>query len=225
MSTHHVVTKDYPENLSNGILICGINFGFSRKDEQLENRAVAPVAEPLSFFSDLAVNKTQFRARILTWLSSWGLPFSTQAGEEGEFERSFFQTNWLDTQTRSIKSDGPITNKTLVEESEGFLKLLEERHPSVIIFIGSQLIEALNDIRIRDRVVLILGPRSGNAEILTAELPQYAGTKFKMLVQQYGDTSIVSLPHPQAWGLSNDYIAALKPPMEIMGKILGKVSK
>ena len=36
MSTHPVVTQDYEENLHGGVMVCGINFGFSRKDELQE---------------------------------------------------------------------------------------------------------------------------------------------------------------------------------------------
>lgn len=219
MMNHRVITKDYPENLVGGIMICGINFGFSVADERREDEGVVSETEPLSFFSDRAVNNSRFRNRVLTWLSSWGLPFASSAGEEGAFERSIFQTNWLDTQTRSTTSDGAITLETLVQESASFLSLIQARQPSVIMLIGSYLIEALNDIRIRDRVVSILGARSGNAEIYRAELPDYRGTKFMLKAQRFGATQIVSLPHPQARGLSDEYVAALKPPCEILQRI------
>jgi len=220
--THHVITKDYPENLLGGIMVCGINFGYSAEDESLEKAGVATELEPLSFFSDKAVNNTRFRNRVLAWLSSWSFEFVTQKGQEGAFEHAFFQTNWLDTQTRNITSDGTITTKTLVDESDSFLRLLERRKPSVIIFVGSLMIEALNDIKIRDRVVSILGERSGNAKVYRAELPNYTGTKFKLLAQKFGDTQIISLPHPQARGIADEYVAALKPPIHVIHKIIEK---
>jgi hypothetical protein len=224
MLRHQVVTRDFPENLRGGIMICGINFGYSVEDEKRENRGTLSGPEPLSFFSDKAVNNTRFRNRILTWLCSWGLEFVTRAGEEGAFERSFFQTNWLNTQTRSITSNGAISVETLVQEADAFLRLLEQRKPTVIIFVGSQLIEALNDIRIRERVVSILGERSGNAEIYRGDLPNYKGTKFKMLTQTFGQTRIISLPHPQARGLSDEYVASLKPPVHILHRIVERMS-
>jgi hypothetical protein len=222
MNTHQVVTADYPENLLGGVMICGINFGFSKEDEQHESRGIATEEEPRSFFSDLSVNQTTFRRRILGWLTGWGLSFTTTAGQEGAFERSFFQTNWLDTQSRSVDSDGRISKKVLLDGSAGILSVIEERRPSVILFFGGDLIEVFNDISIRGRLESILGKRSGNPESLTSDLPSYTGTKFKMRVQQYGDTSIVSVPHPNSQGLTNEYIAALKPPMAVIDKMLAK---
>lgn len=219
-SMHRVVTKDYAENLCGGVMICGINFGYSDKDEAQENAGVFTESEPLSFFSDSAVNNTRFRKKVLNWLTGWGFEFVSQAGQEGVFERTFFQTNWLDTQTKSVDSNEPINHKLLVSESDGFLNLLECRKPSVVLFFGSMLIEVLNDIALRDRVVSILGQRSGNAEVFRAELPGYTGIQFKLLVQKFGETQIIGLPHPQARGVSDKYMAALKPPAHIFQRII-----
>jgi hypothetical protein len=219
---HQVITKNYPENHLGGIMICGINFGYSAEDETLEKAGVPAEPELRSFFSDKYVNNTRFRNKVLAWLSSWGFEFVVKKGQEGAFERSFFQTNWLDTQTRSITSDGSITVNTLVQEADSFLRLLESRKPSVILFFGSLMIEALNDINIRERVVSILGERSGNAEIYRAELPNYTGTRFKLLAQKFGKTQVISLPHPQARGISDEYVKALKPPIYVIKKIIEK---
>ncbi len=219
MSTHPVVTQDYEENLHGGVMVCGINFGFSQKDELQELKNTPKVPEPLSFFSDEAVNQTRFRARILKWLSGWGINLNRQKGEEGGIERSFFQTNWLDSQTRSVHSDENINIDMLVREADGFLQLLERRKPSVIFFFGRSLIEAMNDSRLRGRVTSILGVRSGNAQTYTAEAPDYRGRKWKMLVQSYGDTLVICLPHPQTRGLSDSYMAALPLPSQAAQRI------
>lgn len=223
--TPQIITQDYPENLLGGIMICGINFGYSVEDEALEKAGITPEQEPTSFFSDNTVNNTRFRNRVLAWLSSWGFELVTQKGQEGAFERAFFQTNWLGTQTRSVTSNGLITINTLVQEADGFLNLLDARKPSVIIFFGSRMIEALNNIAIRDKVISILGERSGNAEIYRAELPNYTGIKFKLLAQKFGETQIISLPHPQAHGISDKYVTALKPSDHIIHKIIDKHMK
>ena len=156
------------------------------------------------------------RNRVLNWLSSWGFLFVTTAGAESAFERSFFQSNWLDTQTRSVSSDEVINEETLVCESDSFLTLVQARKPTVIIFVGAKLIEAFNDIRNRERVDSILGSRSGNAEIYQADLPGYKGTKFKLLAQRFGETQIIGLPHPQSHGLTDEYMAGLKPPTHVI---------
>jgi len=217
---HPVITKDFPENLRFGVMVCGINFGYSQRDEELEQSCSAHEVDARSFFSDRSVNNTRFRNAVLKWLANWGLPFSYAPGDETPFDRSFFQTNWLNTQTRSIDSDEKITVRMMVEEADGILSLIEERKPSVILFFGAQMIEALNDISIRARVFSALGERSGNAEVHRANLPDYRGTKFKMLTQSYGETLIISLPHPQAIGITDEYMAVLKPTPQQIAKII-----
>lgn len=210
-STHPVITKSYPENRAGGIMVCGINFGFSKEDERAEETDGVYEQEPLSFFSDKAVNGTRFRNRLLTWLSLWNLLLETKAGSEGPLERSFFQTNWLPTQTHSISSDGVITIDVLVGEADSFLGLLQERRPKAIIFVGAQLIEALNDVRLRERVESILGARSGNAVIHRADASSSSCKVFKLLTQSFGSTQIISLPHVQSRGLTDNYMAGFGP--------------
>lgn len=217
---HPVITKDFPENLHGGVMVCGINFGYSLRDEELEQSSTQHALDAASFFSDKSVNNTRFRNTALKWLANWGLPFSYEPGDERPFDRSFFQTNWLNSQTRSINSDEKITVRMMVEEADSILSLIEERMPSVILFFGAQMIEALNDISIRARVVSALGERSGNAEVHRAKIPDYQGTDFKMLTQNYGETLIISLPHPQTIGISDQYMATLKPSPEQISKII-----
>lgn len=210
-SDHPVITKNYQENRVGGIMVCGINFGYSKEDERLEGAEEEREAEHLSFFSDTAVNDTRYRNRLLTWLSLWGVPLKTTAGTEGEFERSFFQTNWLPTQTHSVTSDGAITINVLVKEADGLLTLLHERRPKTVIFVGAILIEALNDIRLRERVESILGARSGNAVVHRASSSSSSRKAFKLLTQSFGSTQIVSLPHVQSRGLTDNYMEGFGP--------------
>lgn len=205
-------------------MVCGINFGYSVSDEEAERSGTSHKIEAASFFSDRSVNNTRFRNTALKWLANWGLPFSYGPGDEREFDRSFFQTNWINSQTRGIDSDEKITVSMMVDVAGSFLSLIEERKPSVILFFGAQMIEALNDISIRARVVSALGERSGNAEIHHANLPDYLGTKFKMLTQSYGETLIISLPHPQSIGITDEYMAALKPSPQQIAKIIKPLS-
>lgn len=221
-NNHQVTTKDYPENLHGGIMICGINYGYSNEDEKNESKSSIQAPDPKSFFSDASVNQSKFKLRLLLWLSSWGLELNTEKGKEGPFERSFFQTNWLDTQTRSVTSNEPITLDMLVKESAGILSLIEKRKPCVIILIGAKLIDAFNDISIRDKLVKSMGHRSGNAEARTADLPGYQGRKFKMYLQKFGETKVVCLPHPQSRGLTNDYVKALNPATFIINHFKNK---
>lgn len=206
---HQVITKDFPENMTDGVMLCGINFGYSQADEAKEMDAPNATTEPRSFFSDMSVNKTRFKERTLKWLNSFGLELTTQPASAGSRERLFFQTNWLDTQTRSVSSNERITVSSLVRDANGVVGLMERRKPKVIVFFGSTLIEAFNDIALRDRLVSLFGQRSGSAEVLTWDA--YSGRKFRVMTQSYGDTQLIGLPHPQARGLSDDFVAYFKP--------------
>ncbi|MAI34101.1 MAG: hypothetical protein CMM07_20840 [Rhodopirellula sp.] len=216
MDRHPVVTADYPENLTGGIMICGYNFGFSSQDQDDEEKGETAGESMPSFFSDAKVNNTLFRNRLLAWLNIWGRSMETDASRIEEYERSFFQTNWLGTQTNTIAED-EITIDKLVAESDGILSLIEDRKPRLIIFTGSDLIEALNDIRIRERVESILGSRPGNAEVFRSDVP-VGKTKFKLLKQDFPRTTVISVPHATGTrGLSDEYMAGFR---EIMRGLL-----
>lgn len=202
---HPVVTKDYPENLNGGIMVCGIDFGFTASDEEAERENTAPSSEePKSFFSDLAVRTTdKFRRRLLRWLDLWGVTLEKESGSESARERSFFQTNWLDTQNRN--NSGPVDD--LVDGADHFLKLLEDRKPRVILFSGANLIEALNNGRIRKKVEKTLGAWPGKASIHKMEAVG-GGKSFTVRVQHWQNTTVISLPHPTgSWGISDSYMA------------------
>lgn len=210
MLDHQVITATYPENYFGGIMICGINYGYSSQDESKEHDTTTSQALSLSFFSNASIDRGRFSPRIQKWLNSWGFGFASKPGEETSFEKSFLQTNWLDTQSRSVTSDGKITVNTLVEESTSFLELLKQRKPSTIVFAGSSLIEAFNDIRIRDQIEDIFGERSGKPDIYVASNSSEYKRQFKVLHQRYGSTHVISLPHPQTRGLSDEYMSNIK---------------
>lgn len=201
---HHVVTKDYPENLHGGVMACGIDFGFSKADEEDEAQSASVQVELKSFFSDVSVRKSdKFRQRVLSWLALWGAGLNSELDKVTSNERSYFQTNWLDEQNRS--NDGPVG--LLVNNCNGILELIEDRKPRLIIFCGANLIEALNDVSIRERVEVILGKRPGNA-FAYQRPPINGGKQFKVLVQKWPNTTVVSIPHPTGTrGVQDTYMA------------------
>ncbi len=207
--THRVVTQDFPENLNGGIMICGINFGFGVEDEKIEASGQNVPDEPSSTFSDRSVNNTRFRNRILRWLESWDIPLSTAASDASPLDRAFFQTNWLDTQTKNTTNDEPITVNLLVEKADSILGLIEQRQPSIVLFVGSELIEALNDSRLRNKVEQLLGQRPGNAQIHRRQSPE-GKKQFKILTQKFPRAQIISLPHTQSLGLTDAYMAQFR---------------
>ena len=223
---HPIVTRDYPENISGGIMVCGINFGYSKEDEALEGQVENVAREVLSFFSDETVNKTKFRDRALRWLRSLGIKLSGTAGGDGALEKSVFQTNWFDSQTRDIGTAGEFNSKAMVEielslqEQKrfgyGLISVVEARKPRAIIFFGANLIEAFNDIRLRPRIEASLGPRSGNAQRIGLKTDTFKGKVFSVRYQTFGSTYVVCLPHPQAHGVTDEFIASLAVPEEVM---------
>lgn len=200
---HPVLTKDFPENKKHGLMICGINFGYSVEDQMLDERGFSQQPEEMSYFSDIAVNQSQFRNRILRAFSLWGVSLETDTDKVSAFERSIFQTNWLDTQTNDAEGIGC---KKLVESSDGILHVITDRQPRLILFFGRQLIEAFNDVSLREKVQASLGARSGNGHIL--KLPNSNGKKvFEVVFQSFGDTQVICFPHiTGVQGLSDDYI-------------------
>lgn len=106
-------------------MLCGINFGYSTEDKIFDETGSLQQAEEKSYFSDVAVNKSQFRKRILRTFSLWGVPLQTDGDKVSAFERAIFQTNWLDTQTNNAEGIG---SKKLVESSDGLL--CSELHPA-----------------------------------------------------------------------------------------------
>lgn len=203
-NVHYVVTKDYPENSKGGVMVCGIDFGFSKADEEDEAQNASLQAEAKSFFSDVSVRKSdKFRQRVLGWLALWGGGLSTEQDKVTSYERSYFQTNWLDEQNHS--NDGPVS--LLVKNCDGILRLIEARMPRLIIFCGANLIEALNDVSIRERVEVVLGRRLDNARPYHRPAIN-RGKQFKVLVQKWPRTTVVSIPHPTgSRGVQDNYMA------------------
>ncbi|MDR1849913.1 MAG: hypothetical protein LBQ75_07725 [Zoogloeaceae bacterium] len=203
-----VCTRDYPENLNGGIMICGLNFGTDPGDD---SNTVKRLCEYLSlkkslddpenwrtFYPDV-VGMSRFDSRIFKWFDLWGHPLEGRKGSEGAFEHAFFHRNWSLTQTKTANlSDDMLVREAL--EPDGILHVLEKRLPSVIMFFGTRLVGLLNDERIRDRVENILGKRSDKEKIDPVG-------KYKMQTQVFGKTHIIGLPHPRAAVAYKDIVA------------------
>ncbi|GHG60356.1 hypothetical protein GCM10010919_03760 [Alishewanella longhuensis] len=65
--------------------------------------------------------------------------------------------------------------------NDPLLALIRERKPRTIIFVGKILIEAFNDIRIREDDESLLGQRSGNAKTHIGKPKNPRGRNFKVL--------------------------------------------
>ena len=68
---------------------------------------------------------------------------------------------------------------------------------------------------IRAEVESILGKRPGNAQVLLGD--QERGKRFKVLLQQFDETQLIALPHPQTRGLTDDYMASFQ---DVLGDLI-----
>ena len=230
---HPVITANYPENAKGGIMVCGINFGVSKNEELAIANGEHVAKEIPSFFSDQNVRKSdRFNSKIVDWLSSWGLPLTRTKGQETAFDKCFFQTNWVDSQTENADLEG--RNEILINNAAGILSLIEDRRPSIILFFGRGLIEALSNTQsvdsldgksVRDVAESILGLRSGNPK--RHEAMRADGTKAKnhLLLQKFGETQIICFPHPTgSYGVSDDDMRILKPPIYVWDRFQEKIN-
>ena len=77
-----------PENRDGGLLLCGLNHGYSKNDELRDVAGINRADPHKSFFSDGEVNDYPFRNRIVSWFSLWGYELARSRGEAGSFGRS-----------------------------------------------------------------------------------------------------------------------------------------
>lgn len=201
------------ENSTGGLLLCGLNHGQTAKEAQLENDGIAASIERKSFFSDASVNDFKFRNTIARWFELWGYPLKQDEEVAGSFERSILQTNWLPTCTKNMH--GLNVPSTYVADSEELLEVCRVLEPRVIFFFGSSLIEAFNDIELRQSVESIFGKRHGKAAWRQKDV--FADGKrrirFRFGFQHFDRLTIVSLPHPTGAHVASDYIEAFKAEM------------
>lgn len=199
----NVATAWFDENIRNGLMICGINWGGDASGD-------APRHAP-SFFSDHAANRFPYRNRILTWFSLFGHPLQTVAGREGGFERSIVQTNWLDTQSPNMQ--GKALHHEFVGNWENMAHHLDALRPRLILFLSATLLDALNSPGIFPEAQHILGC-ADRPLFLQKEVTSHGRRlkRFRVGMQDFEHTSVIALPHPTgSKGLSNEYISAFAP--------------
>jgi hypothetical protein len=88
---------------------------------------------------------------------------------------------------------------------ENFLFHIAELDPALIIFMGSVMIDILQQLPVKPRFMDIVGPETSP---LRKEQKDFARRRFYVGFQEYQRCSVVSLPHPSgSRGLSDNYIA------------------
>ena len=205
-------TRIYPQNSKGGILLCGINHGYSENDKNLDESGVNREDPYKSFFSDKEVNDYPFRNNIVKWFSLWGYKLGDSIEGIGDFEKSIVQTNWL--QTCSNNMSGINTHQACIQDNELFLETCEQLKPKILILFSKELLWAFNSHELNEKVGSIFGKKINGTDWLQKDIISNGKkcTRFKVGFQQYERLNVISLPHAtSARGLSDDYIASFKP--------------
>lgn len=210
-------------NNKNGLMICGYEWGFSNKDkeEQESGTWVEPNEEVEHTFANKAryygevANTWRYDNSIKKWFELWGFPLDSE--ELGSnFEKSIVQTNWADTQGHSIKNSD--SNKFLLDENiDNFIHHIEVLKPKVLILMGSELINYLQNPAVLPKFIEIMGEITKPKDVVQKES---AHTRFKVQFQSFKNCQVIGFPHPSgSHGISYDYIELFRPEMtEILSK-------
>jgi len=202
------------ENKNGGLLLCGLNHGYSKDDERQDNGGVDRNDEYKSFFSDKSVNDYPFRNNIVKWFSLWGYDLADNASDAGLFEKSIIQTNWL--QTCSNNMNGVNKQQACIDNSSSFIQTCQVIRPRLIFLFSQELLWAFNSDQLSSKIEGIFGKRQGGTECKQKDVMHNGKPRrrLKFCFQSYENLEIVSMPHATgAQGVADDYIEAFKPEM------------
>jgi len=202
------------ENKNGGLLLCGLNHGYSKEDERQDNAGIDRSDQYKSFFSDKAVNDYPFRNNIVKWFYLWGYNLSGNAADAGAFEKSIIQTNWL--QTCSNNMNGVSKEQACIDDANSFIRTCSVLRPRLIFFFSQALLWAFTSNQISQEIEGIFGKKQGGIQCKQKNVIYYGKLRrrLKFCFQSYENLEIISLPHATgAQGVADDYIEAFKPEM------------
>lgn len=200
-----VHTRIFADNASGGLLLCGINHGYTKEDERLDSQGVDRSDPFKSFFSDKRVNDYRLRNNIVKWFELWGFPLQTEHARAGMLERSIVQTNWLQTCTSDAR--GFSVQRECVANADSFLATCEQLKPRLMLLFSKELLWALSSSALRPRVQAIFGQAVGPVEWVEKPVPNAKCFKIGRLRFERG--TVLSLPHASgAQGITDAFIGA-----------------
>lgn len=197
-------------NEKRGILICGYEWGFSQEDQRLFAGEATP------FFDKNAEttfsNKTpahgdralawRYDKRITKWFELWGHPLSRE-DLGGQFEKCIVQTNWCDTEGHHI-AENYYAKLSDPAQVKNFIFHVKELDPSLVLFMGSAMIDVLQSEAVMREFVGVVGRQTSPLQKVQKE---FRGRRFRVGFQGFERCNVVSLPHPSSSrGLNNEYI-------------------
>lgn len=212
-------------NDKHGLMICGYEHGHSVADQKRENEGNSRKINelnPCTFSNQVPrygddAKSWPYQNTIKKWFRSWGFPLD-EDGLGGRLEKSIILTNWANTQGHNMNNEHGIVPKLLSDEQvENFLHHIRTFKPSVILFMGSELIRCLNDKKVLPHFEAIVGKSKGKA--IFEPRPVGKGIRFKVYFQtfQHSDGStceVVCFPHPSgSRGIRDEYFAEYRSRM------------
>lgn len=203
-------TALYPENRKHGLLLCGINHGYNKRDEELDARNVDRLDKFKSFFSDGRVQQHDFRNAIVKWFGLWGYHLQSDWQLAQSFERSLVHMNWIQSASHDAGELPKGVRASCVDDADSFLHTCEELRPGLILFFSQELLWAFLSMNLRPRIEKIFGRALGSPRAVQADVPGV--TRFNVRFQKFEHLTAISLPHATgAWGVADAYIEALEP--------------
>jgi len=199
-------------NDTRGILICGYEWGFSQEDQRIFSEGSPPPFfdkdATTTFSNKMPAHGSRALAwrydnRIHKWFELWGHPLDRE-GLGGPFEKCIVQTNWCNTGGHHI--EGSYFEKLSdPAQVDNFLFHIGKLDPALILFMGSAIIDVLQQPAVMARFVETAGPEISPLRKIQKD---FGGKRFKVGFQDFKRCSVVSLPHPSSSrGLSDKYVA------------------
>ncbi len=201
-------------NDRNGIMLCGYEWGFSKEDQKLfeSGQEVYFNKNAMTIFSNKSpahgerAFKWRYDNRVIKWFEIWGHPLSRE-GLGGDFEKCIIQTNWCNTEGHKINGNY-FQKLTMPEQIDNFIFHIKTFEPRLIFFMGSQMINILQNQMVLERFCGIMGEPASSPLIIQKPFP---GRRFKIAFQEFKKCNVVSMPHPSSSrGLSDEYILLFK---------------
>lgn len=190
----------------NGIIICGLNWGGQESREDIYYKQ-----SEKSIFSH-SMYDWKFRNRLLKWFKMWGHRLETTDGNASFLEKSISYTNWLNTKSKNLKGIDILSE--LKNNTDSIINTINALSPKIIVFLSKQLIYALNEPTILDKLRDKLGNNKSFEEISLQKQFTENYKRFKIYRQVFDNCTIISLPHPSgSRGLKNEYIQLFREDM------------
>ncbi|WP_104747639.1 hypothetical protein [Helicobacter cetorum] len=202
----------FKENENQGLVICGLQFG---TDGDNKPHRIANLLDDYqgkkhcfsNFVNYPSKNDFAFQKRITKFFGLWDCCLETDFDKVGAFERSLIGINWLSNGADSMDNEN-YHSFFQTEHKENFLYHLEVLEPKLLFFFGINMLEALNDERIKPYAENFLGKAKNEPNYITKP---FEGKSFRVGFQSFEKCEVVAFPHPTGTiGLSDEYIALFK---------------